>query len=69
MEKDFEIVKVKQVQGESDIYNNIITVTEWSNGDGCEIGIYDSNGGVQNLSITYYDFDIVKKMVKKIRND
>lgn len=45
--------------------NSYMEVTEWKNGEGFDISIFDA---MENriFSMTYGQFDLLKKMVKKL---
>ena len=44
---------------------HFLEVTEWSNGEGYDIHIYDSSGE-RNLGLTYGQFRAIKKCIKLI---
>jgi hypothetical protein len=62
----FEVVKVNTIQEECSVWNSLITTTAWQNGEGFDVGITSKNGGIQNLSITYSEFYLLKKMVETL---
>ena len=47
---------------------DFLEVTEWSNGEGYDIHIYDSSGERQ-LGLTYGQFRAIKKCIKLIDNN
>lgn len=44
--------------------HSYIEITEWKNGEGFDLNVY--NYSVRNISISYAEFDIIKKLVKKL---
>lgn len=65
-EKKFKIVEVRTIQETCAQWDSLISVTEWSNGEGFEIQITSKNGGMQHISITNSEFDLLKKSIKKL---
>lgn len=61
---EMEIKKVNAIMQESSDTKSLVQVTEWINGEGFDIGIYLSSA--QHISVTYAEFDIIKKAVKKL---
>ena len=47
---------------------DFLEVTEWSNGEGYDIHIYDSSGE-RHLGLTYGQFRAIKKCIKLIDNN
>ena len=45
--------------------NDYIEVTEWSNGDGVDVDVSAVDGN-QRFSLTWGQFDLLKKMIKKL---
>ena len=67
--KDYEVVKLNSIYQECSIWDSLINVTAWSNGEGFDLAIASKNGGMQHISITYSEFDIIKKCVNKLDGD
>ncbi len=44
--------------------HSYIEVTEWNNGEGIDVNIY--NHSERMISIGYGEFDLIKKLVKKL---
>ena len=64
--KKMYINKLNSVLQECTAWKSLVTVTEWGNRHGCDIQITSMNGGIQHLSITYEEFDLVKDAIKKL---
>ena len=62
----FEVKQVNTIQETCIQWDSLITTTAWQNGEGFDVGISSKNGGIQNLSITFAEFDLLKKMVKTL---
>jgi hypothetical protein len=41
-----------------------IEITEWKNGEGFDLNVY--NYSDKNISISYGEFNVIKKLVKKL---
>lgn len=44
--------------------HSYIEVTEWSNGEGYDVQVY--NHSERNISISYYEFKLLKKLIKEL---
>ena len=66
MENKVFVDKVFSIHSECSINQSLINITEWANGDGFDIHLTCKNGGIQHMSITYIEFDMLKKMVNKL---
>jgi hypothetical protein len=66
--KKMTVDKLNSVIQECIAWKSLVTVTEWGNRHGCEIHITSMHGGIQHLSITYEEFDLVKDAIKKLGN-
>jgi hypothetical protein len=70
MQKDIENYKRKAVFcnlkefDASAKEHSYIEITEWNNGDGFDINAF--NYSDRNISISYCEFDLIKKLVKKL---
>lgn len=42
-----------------------IEVTGWNNGEGCDLNIYNHTD--RNVSISYSEFSLIKKLIKKLQ--
>lgn len=48
--------------------DDFVEVTEWSNGEGYDVKIYDSQN-TQIFYVTYGQIQLIKKLIKKLDND
>jgi hypothetical protein len=46
--------------------NDYIEITEWSNGGGIDINMGTKGSGLQNISIHYQEWRVIKKIMKTI---
>ena len=44
--------------------HSYIEITEWNNGEGFDLNVY--NYSDKNTSISYSEFNVIKKLVKKL---
>jgi hypothetical protein len=44
--------------------NSYIEITEWNNGEGIDINAY--NYSDRNISLSYGEFKLIKKLIKKL---
>lgn len=44
--------------------HSYIEITEWKNGEGVDINVYNYTD--RSISITYGEFELVKKLIKKL---
>lgn len=68
MEKESNVVQLNSIYEECIAWKSLTNVTAWSNGEGFDLHITSKNGGMQHISITYYEFDIIKKNVEILEN-
>lgn len=66
--EELEVVKVNTIQATCIMWDSLLTVTEWQNGEGFDLSISSKNGGVQSMCITYAEFYLLKKIIKKLDN-
>lgn len=59
-------VKTKSVQIHCGLWDTEIQLTAWTNGEGFDIQQTGKNGGMQHISLTYSEFDLIKKGRKLI---
>lgn len=45
--------------------HSYVEITEWRNGEGFEIGAYNYTD--RTISLTYGEFDLIKKLVKQLQ--
>jgi hypothetical protein len=70
MQKNIEIYNRKAVfcnLNEFDVTSKehaYIEITEWKNGEGFDLNVY--NYSDRNISISYSEFNVIKKLVKKL---
>jgi hypothetical protein len=64
-EYELKVDKVNTIYEECKVWNSAIQVTNWINGEGYDIVICHG-GSFQHLSVTWSEFDIIKKAIKKI---
>ena len=64
--KELEVVKLNSIYQECLIWDSLLNVTAWSNGEGFDLTITSKHGGLQHISITYCEFDVLKKCVSKL---
>jgi len=67
MEKEIKVIKIDAVEAECSLYDSEIFLMAWSNGDGFDLQLCGKNGGLQHISITYAEFDVIKKCVKNLK--
>mgnify|MGYP001766796445 CR=1 FL=1 len=63
---ELKVDKVNTIMEECSIWDSLVQVTDWINGEGYDITITSKNGGIQHLSVTWSEFDIIKKATKKL---
>lgn len=61
-----EIVKVNSIYQECSEWDSLVVVTEWSNTFGVDIQITSKNGGIQHISVTYDEFELIKNAIAKL---
>ena len=66
MRNKLEVIKVNSIQEECSLWDSLVCVTDWSNREGYDIQLTSKNGGIQHLSITWSEFDLVKKIINKL---
>lgn len=66
MSDEFKVDKVNAIMEESMDCHSLVQVTDWINGEGYDITVSRNGGGVQHLSVTWMEFDIIKKAIKKL---
>ena len=66
--KDEKLIvrKTNIIYADDSIFKALITTTAWTNGEGFDLSICSKNGGMQSMLIAYSEFDLIKKMVKKL---
>jgi len=64
----FEIQKVKSIQAECLQWDSLVSVTEWQNKEGFDLGITSKNGGIQTISITYGEFNLLENIINTLIN-
>lgn len=65
-EYELKIDRVNTIYEECKIWNSAVQVTNWINGEGYDIVISGKNGSFQHLSVTWSEFDIIKRAIKKL---
>lgn len=71
MDKDdleLKVDKVNAILEECKVWGSLVQVTDWINGEGYDITITSKRGCMQHLSVTWSEFDIIKKAIKKLGN-
>jgi len=66
MSEKYKVDKINAIMEESAGTDSLVQVTDWINGEGYDITITSKNGGMQHLSITWLEFDVIKKAIKKL---
>lgn len=61
-----EVVKVNTIYAEESLDKSSVSITAWINGSGYDIAVISKNGGIQSILLTCWEFDLIKKMVKKL---
>jgi hypothetical protein len=64
-EYELKVDKVNAIYEECKTWNSSVQVTNWINGEGYDISVWH-DGGAQHLSVTWMEFDIIKKIIKKL---
>lgn len=64
-----KITKTNSTYSECKIYDSLVTVMEWINKDGFELQLCNKYGAIQHISITYSEFDEIKKCIEALENN
>lgn len=66
--EELEVDKLNAIYQECKVWDSLVLVTEWFNKHGVDIQITSKNGCIQTISITYDEFDLVKKAIIKLES-
>ena len=61
-----KVEMIKTIQAECTVWDSLVSATEWINKEGFDLTISGKNGGLQHISMTYSEFYLLKKMIKKL---
>lgn len=64
-DEKLEVLNTNVIYAEDPVSKNLLMIHAWTNGEGFELNIA-GNSSFQHMSICYSDFDLLKKMVKKL---
>lgn len=67
--KDLNVIKLDAVQASLKYPETEIQIVGWSNLDGFDLNITRMHGHSQTIQITHSEFDLIKKMVKRLDNE